>query len=77
MKKHSSCEIEDFVEIHLCKLRGTTMFRYYTVVAQHLRKVVRACYMCLILMKDIGRSLPPLDVVRVNTTVFNNNNAAH
>ena len=70
------------VETQLCTLRGTSMFhqyrlpatavQQYKVVAQNLRKVVRACYMFdPHLMKDIpGRSVTRLDVVRVNRTIF-------
>ena len=42
-KLHSSCEIEDFVETHLCKLCDTHDRAYY--------------WMCVII-KDIDRRLP-------------------
>ena len=45
MKIHSSCEIEDFVETHLCKL-CVTMYSD------------RAYYGLCVLIKDIGRRLP-------------------
>ena len=44
MKIHSSCEIEDFVETHLCKL---------CVILPD-----RAYYELCVLIKDIGRRLP-------------------
>ena len=44
MKIHSSCEIEDFVETHLCKL---------CVILPD-----RAHYELCVLIKDIGRRLP-------------------
>ena len=43
MKIHSSCEIEDFVETHLCKLCVILRSRYYGLC---------------VLSKDIGRPLP-------------------
>ena len=42
MKIHSSCEIEDFVETHLCKLCV----------------ILRSHYKLCVLIKDIGRRLP-------------------
>ena len=45
MKIHSSCEIEDFVETHLCQL---CMIQYSD----------RAHYGLCVLIKDIGRRLP-------------------
>ena len=44
MKIHSSCEIEDFVETHLCKLCVILRSRVLRVVC--------------VLIKDIGRRLP-------------------
>ena len=44
MKIHSSCEIEDFVETHLCKL---------CVIHSD-----RAHFELCVLIKDIGRRLP-------------------
>ena len=44
MKIHSSCEIEDFVETHLCKLCAILRSRVLPVVCPHV--------------KDIGRRLP-------------------
>ena len=43
IKLHSSCEIEDFVETHLCK---------------YVRYSDRAYYGLCVLIKDIGRRLP-------------------
>ena len=43
MKIHSSCEIEDFVETHLCKLCVILRSRVYELC---------------VLIKDIGRRLP-------------------
>ena len=55
------------IDTQLCKLRGTSIFRYYTaVVAQNLRKVVRACY---IFDHERYRSVNPPDVVRINRTI--------
>ena len=48
----------------------------YNIVAQNLRKVVRACYMFD--PRERYRSMTPLHVVRVNRTIFqNNNNSVH
>ena len=44
MEIHSSCEIEDFVETHLCKLCVMLRSRVY--------------YELCVLIKDIGRRLP-------------------
>ena len=59
------------VETQLCQ---AAFFIYvsliYTAVAQNLRKVVRACY--IFDPHAIDRSVSPLDVVRINRTIFHN-----
>ena len=45
MKIHSSCEIEDFVETHICKLCVILRSRVFRVVCPHF-------------IKNIGRQLP-------------------
>ena len=66
IKIHSSCEIEDFVETHLCKLCVILLCQYYTTAVTDVITSWRGVDVCV--CKCIGMSIEMLKLFVVNGT---------